>query len=81
VSQYAMLQKLDADAWKTVAASFSFEGLATENDDVAEIATPVANRFAEGLLRNMLDLQPDQQIKSSHPRFAIVFSLNSLASA
>jgi hypothetical protein len=62
VSQYAMLQKLDADAWRVVATTFQQMVAASEDDVVADGATTVARQlFTERLLRDILDLCPCQQ--------------------
>lgn len=63
VSQYAMLNKLCSDAWSVVATSFK-ETVADDDDsEVAGNATTVAKTsFSERLLRDILDLQPDQQV-------------------
>lgn len=64
-----MLNKLCSDAWSVVATSFSNTVADSESDDVADIATDVAkSKFSENLLRNILDLQPDQQVEL-FPRF------------
>lgn len=62
VSQYAMLQKIDGEAWRVVATGFSVSVADDHDDDVATIATSVATPFSEGLLRNILDLRPAQQL-------------------
>ena len=58
-----MLNKLCSDAWSVVATSFK-ETVADDDDsEVAGNATTVAKTFfSERLLRDILDLQPDQQI-------------------
>ena len=64
VSQYAMLNKIDSEAWSLIATSF--DDLVADDDDeaVAENATTVAKtRFSERLLRNILDLHPSQQVE------------------
>ena len=64
VSQYAMLNKIDDEAWRIVATSFSNTVAENEDDGVAEIATGVAKSpFSENLLRNILDLNPGQQVE------------------
>ena len=63
VSQYAMLNKIDGEAWNIVATSF--DDLVADDDDdaVADNATTVAKtKFSERLLRNILDLDPMQQL-------------------
>lgn len=62
VSQYAMLQKIDGEAWNIVATAFQNIVADGDSDDVAGIATGVANPFSENLLRNILDLEPAQQL-------------------
>lgn len=64
VSQYAMLKKIDSEAWDIVATSFKNIVAEDEDSAVAEIATNVAmTPFTEGLLRNILDLEPCQQVE------------------
>ena len=63
VSQYAMLNKLCKEAWDIVATSFKSIVAEDEDSAVAEVATNVAIApFTEGLLRNILDLDPMQQL-------------------
>ena len=62
VSQYAMLQKIDGEAWKVVATSFQQVVADEENEAVAGSATTVASNFSERLLREILDLTADQQL-------------------
>lgn len=61
VSQYAMLNKIDSEAWAVIATSFKELVATAENDAVAEVATAVATPFTENLLRNILDLGAGQQ--------------------
>lgn len=64
VSQYAMLNKIDSEAWDIVATSFQNTVADDDDDAVAEIATGVAKSvFSENLLRNILDLNPGQQVE------------------
>lgn len=64
VSQYAMLNKIDSEAWDIVATSFQNTVADDDDDAVAEIATGVAKSvFSENLLRNILDLEPGQQVE------------------
>lgn len=63
VSQYAMLNKIDSEAWAVIATSFKEPVATAENDVVAEFATTVATPFTEGLLRNILDLSAAQQTR------------------
>ena len=63
VSQYAMLNKINDDAWRIVATSFYGTVANNEDDEVADYATTVATPFSERLLRNILDLNPGQQVE------------------
>lgn len=63
VSQYAMLNKIDDEAWRIVATSFYGTVANNEDDEVADYATTVATPFSERLLRNILDLDPGQQVE------------------
>ena len=65
-----------SDAWSVVATSFK-ETVADDDDsEVAGNATTVAKTsFSERLLRDILDLQPDQQIIQP-ARFAITEVVN-----
>jgi DNA modification methylase/ParB-like chromosome segregation protein Spo0J len=64
VSQYAMLDKISDEAWEVIATTFQNIVADNEPDAVAEIATGVATSpFTENLLRNILDLKPDQQLE------------------
>ena len=55
VKNYAALQKIDADAWAVVSTAFHQNVQDDENDAVPAI-------FTEVLLRNILDLEPSQQL-------------------
>ena len=58
-----MLNKLCKEAWDIVATSFKSIVAEDEDSAVAEVATNVAIApFTEGLLRNILDLDPMQQL-------------------
>jgi len=59
-----MLNKINGEAWNIVATSF-IDLVADDDDDaVAGNATTVAKtNFSERLLRNILDLHADQQLK------------------
>jgi hypothetical protein len=59
VSQYAMLQQIDAEAWAIVATTVRDVGLLREDGAVADDAPPVA--FTENLLRVLPPLLPEQQ--------------------
>lgn len=63
VSQYAMLQKINSEAWKVVATTFQQTVADDENDAVAPDATTVAGSFSERLLREILDLCSGQQLE------------------
>lgn len=64
VSQYAMLNKIDSEAWNIVATSFNDVVADSDDDAVADPATNVAKaKFSEGLLRNILDLDRSQQLE------------------
>ena len=64
VSQYAMLNKINDEAWRIVATSFLNTVAENEDDGVAESATGVAKSpFSENLLRNVLDLHSGQQVE------------------
>ena len=62
VRNYANLQKIDEDAWAVVGTAFQSIVPDTGKDDVPSSGTTVPNPFTEGLLRNILDLLPDQQL-------------------
>ena len=62
VKNYAALQRIDADAWEVVGTAFQQIVPDEENDSVPSNGTTVPNPFTEGLLRNILDLSPDQQL-------------------
>ena len=62
VAQYAQLKKIDEQAWAVVVTSFA--ELVTGPDDEAVtdgVTTVTKPPFTERLLREILDLQPDQQ--------------------
>ena len=61
VSQYALLQKINSEAWKIIATTTDNIVAINENGVVAENATVVAI-FSEGLLRSILPLTPSQQL-------------------
>ncbi len=63
VSQYAMLNKINDEAWRIVATSFYGTVASEDDDEVADYATTVATPFSERLLRNILDLDPGQQVE------------------
>lgn len=60
VSNYAALQKIDSDAWKVVATHSQENAMPQADEAVATSATTVA--FTEGLLRDIISLQPEQQV-------------------
>ena len=63
VKNYKALQKINDDAWSVVGTSFS--AVVPEADDsyVPDSGTNVPKAiFTEGLLRNILDLDPGQQL-------------------
>jgi 16S rRNA G966 N2-methylase RsmD len=64
VSNYQALNKICTDAWKVIVATTKQEFVATDdNATVADNATVVAKVFTEGLLRSIVNLTPDQQLK------------------
>jgi hypothetical protein len=64
VKNYKSLQKIDSEAWETIATSFQNTVAEDDDDAVAEIATGVAkSAFSENLLRNILDLDACQQFE------------------
>ena len=64
-----MLNKICKEAWETITTSFQNTVAEDDDDAVAEIATGVAkSAFSENLLRNILDLDPSQQVEL-FPRF------------
>lgn len=63
VKDYAALQKIAADAWAVVGASFSDFAPTDENDFAPDNgATAPSTPFTAGILRNILDLEPAQQL-------------------
>lgn len=63
VKNYKSLQKIDAEAWGIIGTGFKNIVPDSESDDVPDSGTGVPkSSFSENLLRNILDLQPDQQI-------------------
>lgn len=62
VKNYAALQKIDAVAWTVVGTAFQQIVPDDESDYVPANGTSVPNPFTEGLLRNILDLEPAQQL-------------------
>lgn len=59
VANYAALKAIDSEAWKIVTASQ--ENVTTAEDDGVTVNVTSVT-FTEGLLRNILDLTPDQQL-------------------
>ena len=63
VAQYSQLKKIDEDAWKIVVTSFSKLVTSDDDDEVTDYVTTVTTPFSERLLRNILDLDPGQQVE------------------
>lgn len=64
IAQYKALKKIDDDAWEIITTSFDSSVVSDEEDDVvADTTTVVKQKFTEGLLRNILDLVPCQQVE------------------
>lgn len=64
VSNYAALKAVDLEAWKVIATTFVIDVAGNDGEVVAANATTVATSvFTEGLLRNILDLAPGQQLE------------------
>jgi DNA modification methylase len=63
VAQYKALKKISEEAWKIITETANTV-ISGDNDAVIENITPVINSpFTEGLLRNILDLTPSQQLE------------------
>jgi len=63
VAQYSQLKKIDEDAWKIVVTRFSKLVTSDDDDEVTDYVTAVTTPFSERLLRNILDLDPGQQVE------------------
>ena len=62
VKNYKALNKIDADAWAVVGTGFQYVVPVDEDEGVPANGTGVPKSpFSENLLRNILDLSPDQQ--------------------
>jgi len=66
VSQYALLQKIDGEAWQGVATTFENCRSSETEEGVAEVATSVATPFSENLLRSIILLTSEQQKELVH---------------
>ena len=64
VKDYKALKKIDSEAWSVIGASFS-QIAPDDNDSDAPAfgANAPKTPFTEGLLRNILDLEPCQQVE------------------
>ena len=61
VKNYKSLNKIDKEAWEIIGTGFKNIVPDDESDDVPESGTGVPKSyFSENLLRNILDLDPDQ---------------------
>lgn len=60
VSNYALLDKIDKQAWEIISTTFDSSETKPSQDTVGENSTNVGI-FTEGLLRNLLDLTREQQ--------------------
>ena len=64
IAQYKALKKIDDEAWEIITTSFDGSVVSDEDDDVVtDTTTVVKQKFTEGLLRNILDLEPCQQVE------------------
>lgn len=63
VKNYASLKRIDSDAWAVVGTAFQYFVPDDENNVVPVNGTTVPSPFTEGLLRNILDLEPSQQVE------------------
>ena len=64
IAQYKALKKIDDEAWEIITTSFDGSVVSDEDDDVVtDTTTVVKQKFTEGLLRNILDLHPSQQVE------------------
>jgi hypothetical protein len=60
IKNHANLRKVDKNAWQIISTSLSQNGQVRDDGDVLAISTPVP--FTENLLRNITDLNPEQQL-------------------
>ena len=58
-----MLNKINDEAWRIVATSFYGTVASDDDDEVTDYVTAVTTPFSERLLRNILDLDPGQQVE------------------
>ena len=64
VKNYKSLNKIDKEAWEIIGTGFKNIVPDDESDDVPESGTGVPKSyFSENLLRNILDLDPGQQVE------------------
>ena len=67
------MQKICSDAWNIIVTNFEDSEIPSDEDAVTKIVTNVT--FSEGLLRNILDLNEDQQVElvrelATNPNFS-----------
>jgi len=64
IAQYKALKKISEDAWEIITTSFSdFVVSDDDSDVVSDTTTVVKQKFTEGLLREILDLDAGQQLE------------------
>jgi len=64
ISNYQALGKICHDAWEMIVATTKGQSVAiNDTDGVAPNTTTVVPSFTEGLLRSIVNLTPDQQVK------------------
>jgi hypothetical protein len=64
IAQYKALKKISEDAWEIITTSFSDSVVSDDDSDVvSDTTTVVKQKFTEGLLREILDLDAGQQVE------------------
>jgi len=64
VSKYKALSKIDSEVWELIGTESTKVVPDTDDDDVPATGTGVPKpKFSENLLRNILDLDPGQQLE------------------
>ena len=63
IAQYTALKRIDEEAWEIITGTMDSVIQQDEDAVIDDITGVIKAKFSENLLRNILDLEPSQQVE------------------